>query len=92
VREKSRTRLALALFCLVYVPLGVFLFGLLMAGTYAGDYGFFGLTGRIYADLFKLELTAWFLVLSPALVYLVWRSVAWLQALGSSRKDAPDTE
>jgi hypothetical protein len=83
VLEKNRTRLALALFCLVYVPLGVFLFGMLMAGRYAGEFGIFGLAGKIYGDLLTFELTAWFLVLSPALIYVIWRIVARLQALGA---------
>ncbi|MGI9308206.1 MAG: hypothetical protein ACR2P6_03020 [Gammaproteobacteria bacterium] len=86
VQLKSRTSLVLGLFCLVYVPLGVYLFGMLLAGPYDGDYGFFGMTGRIYMDLLKLELTAWFLMLSPALVYLIWRLVAWLPAYLSADK------
>jgi len=91
VQKKTRTRLALALFCLVYVPLGVYLFGMLLAGSYDGEYGFFGLAGRIYMDLLKLELTAWFLMLSPALVYLIWRLVGWLQGYGQTA-DARNTE
>ena len=49
-----------------------------MAGLFEGPLGLLGLIGNIYADALLGRVSAWFLLLSPLLVVLVWYGVAWL--------------
>ena len=65
--------LILAAFSVVMVPVGVFLGGLLVAGTYEGDGGVLGLTLGIYSDALNGHLNALILLFSPLLLLLIWQ-------------------
>ena len=60
------------------VPVLVYVFGRGLVGPYKGPLGLLGLIGNIYADALLGRVSAWFLLLSPLLVVLVWYGVAWL--------------
>ncbi len=75
IRESTRG-LALLLFGLLLLPVAVFFIGGRVFGAYEGDGlgGFFsGLMGRL-ADG---NGWAWFLVLSPLLLVIAVRAIAW---------------
>lgn len=76
--SKSRIRqwLLLAAFSVVMVPTGVFLGGLLVAGPYEGNAGFFGLAGGIYTDALTGHFSALLLLFSPLLLVLIWQLAA----------------
>jgi len=73
--NKSRVRqwLLLALFSAVMVPVAVSLGGLIVAGNYEGEAGFFGLAGGIYTDAITGHLPALILLFSPLLLVLIWQ-------------------
>lgn len=74
--DKLRPWLPVTVFSLIFVPLAVFFGGLLLAGPYAGDAGFFGLLGGIYTDAITGHFGAILLLLSPVLLLAIWKVAA----------------
>ncbi len=58
------------------VPVLIYVVGRALVGPYEGPLGLLGLIGHIYSDASLGDLSAWFLLLSPALTLLVWYWVA----------------
>ncbi len=58
------------------VPALVYVVGRALVGPYEGPLGLLGLIGHIYSDASLGHLSAWFLLLSPALILMVWYWVA----------------
>jgi hypothetical protein len=73
--------LIIALLCVILVPILVFLGGWVVAGPYEGNGGIFGLMGTIYKDALLADLAAWVLLLSPLLLFAIWRCCFWLRRL-----------
>ncbi len=69
----------LILLCIVLVPALVFFGGMLLVGPYAGEGGFTGLMGHIYGDAIGGSATAWFLLLAPLIIVLIWAGCIWVQ-------------
>jgi uncharacterized membrane protein len=69
----------LILLCIIAVPAMVFFGGMALVGPYAGEGGFMGLLGHIYGDALGGSATAWFLLLAPLLVALIWVACLWVQ-------------
>ena len=80
MRSQIKYELALAVVMLVIglvpVPIAVYFVGQAVVGPYEGDGGLIGLIGQIGADLLRLRLAAWTLVLSPYLIVQLLRAVA----------------
>ena len=66
-------------FSALAVPALIYVVGRAVVGPYEGPLGLLGLIGNIYADASLGRVSAWFLLLSPLLVVLVWYGVAWLR-------------
>ena len=60
---------------LILLPVAIFLFGQLAAGSYDGPAGLPGFLGDIYGDLLRGKLLAWTIVLSPAALVSIWWAV-----------------
>ncbi len=58
------------------VPVLIYVAGRALVGPYEGPLGMLGLIGHIYSDASLGQVSAWFLLLSPALILLVWYWVA----------------
>ena len=61
------------------VPAIIYVIGRALVGPYQGPLGLLGLIGNIYADALHGHVSAWFLLLSPLLIVLVWYGLAWLR-------------
>ena len=61
------------------VPAGIYVIGRALVGPYQGPLGLLGLIGNIYTDALHGRVSAWFLLLSPLLIVLVWYGLAWLR-------------
>ncbi|MEE9135436.1 MAG: hypothetical protein V3U00_01825 [Gammaproteobacteria bacterium] len=64
------------------VPVLIYVAGRALVGPYEGPLGLLGLIGHIYSDASLGQVSAWFLLLSPALILLVWY---WVAHLGRTR-------
>jgi len=91
-KDRLRQWLLLAVFSAILVPIAVFLGGLLVAGSYEGDAGFFGLTGGIYADAMSGSLSALILLFSPLLLVLVWQLAGTAHRAISKHQQSAQTE
>ena len=74
--KKLRLWLAFAVFCVVAVPVAVFLGGWWLAGPYEGDNGLFGMLGTLYGDALRGHPGALGLLFSPVLIVAIWHT-AW---------------
>jgi len=70
---------------LLLVPVIVYLSGSLRVGPYEGESGLLGMTGQIYADVIGGKPAAWFLLLSPALLFSIWFACLELGARAAAR-------
>jgi hypothetical protein len=71
--------LPLAAFCLIGVPVIIYLFGGLLVGPYQGEGGLPGMVGTIYLDAIKGHLSALTLLTAPVLLIGIWVSVMQLR-------------
>ena len=62
----------------ITVPAVVYVVGRALVGPYQGPLGLLGLIVNIYTDALHGRVSAWFLLLSPLLIVLVWYGWAWL--------------
>ena len=76
IPNEMRPWLLVAAGSLVMVPLAVFFGGLLLAGPYEGESGFFSMAGEIYRDAVTGHLSAIALLLSPVLLLAIWKLAA----------------
>jgi hypothetical protein len=76
LKRESVTLLALLLLGLLVLPVAAYFVGGRVFGAYEGD-GLSGFLGGLMGRLAGGSGWAWFLVLSPLLIVLVVRSVAW---------------
>ncbi|MEZ5561619.1 MAG: hypothetical protein R3F27_01510 [Gammaproteobacteria bacterium] len=63
----------------VVVPAVAYTAGKRLIGAYEGKLGFMDYADSIYAAASRGELLAWLILLSPALVWLVWFLILRLQ-------------
>jgi len=89
--NQAKLWLIVAAFSVVIVPVGVFLGGLLLAGTYEGNAGVFGLIGGIYADALTGHLSALILLFSPLLLLLIWQLAIAAYGLISAKQELTRT-
>ncbi len=61
------------------VPAVAYVAGKRLIGTYEGKLGFIDYADSIYAAASRGEVLAWLILLSPALVWLVWYLILRLQ-------------
>lgn len=61
------------------VPAVAYMAGKRLIGAYEGKLGFMDYADSIYAAASRGELLAWLILLSPALVWLVWFLILRLQ-------------
>ena len=79
----------LALVGLVLLPIAIYLVGRAVFGEYGGD-GFGGFYGQLLSGFVGGELVVWFLLLSPYLLWLLFRVTVWgFRRLGRSEGAAP---
>jgi len=86
---RIRTWAIVLLLCVALVPLCVFFGGLLLVGPYDDETGVFGLMGQIYGDALNGSASAWFLLLSPMLLFGIWSFCWWLQTRLVQQQDHP---
>jgi hypothetical protein len=67
------------LLCVVGVPVAIYAVGTAIVGPYEGDSGLLGLMTTIYGDAIRGTISAWLVLLGPALLVLIWLATAWLQ-------------
>jgi hypothetical protein len=81
--------LGLFFFGLVLMPIGIYLVGGEVFGSY-GDAGFGGFYGALNSRILGGDCVAWFLVLSPYLAWQILRStaLAWRLAGRGMRNDS----
>jgi len=96
--KNLRLWLAFAVFCIVAVPVAVFLGGLWLAGPYEGENGIFGMLGAVYGDALSGQPGAIGLLFSPVLIIAIWkialqasRLIAAHQAGAGSTAAKPET-
>jgi hypothetical protein len=65
--------------CVVAVPVLIYVMGNALVGPYEGESGLLGLMARIYGDAIGGNLSAWLVLLGPALLALMWLAPSWLQ-------------
>lgn len=76
VRREVFLNGGLFLFGILLLPVAVYLVGQLVFGRYEGD-GFGEFFASLLGRLLGGDFAAWFLVLSPLLIVLVLRGIAW---------------
>jgi hypothetical protein len=69
---------ALAAFCLIGVPVIIYIFGSLIVGPYMGEGGLLGMLGTIYLEALTGHLSALILLFSPAILITIWIGVIHL--------------
>ncbi|NND53544.1 MAG: hypothetical protein HKN56_01055 [Gammaproteobacteria bacterium] len=79
--KSLRLWIAFTLFCVVAVPVVVFLGGLWLAGPYAGENGFLGMARTLYGDVLSGHAGAIGLLLSPVAIIAVWRMAFYARKL-----------
>ena len=78
----------LALIGLVLLPIAIYLVGRTVFGEYGGD-GFGGFYGELLSGFVSGEPVVWFLLLSPYLLWLLFRVTVWgFRRLGRSEPPA----
>ena len=76
VTSESALFLILLLVGLLFLPIVIFAVGTSIFGEYAGN-GFWDFLGLLHSKLWAGEPVAWFLVLSPYLIWQIFRMTIW---------------
>jgi len=74
--RESMQFLFLLLVGLFLLPIGIYSVGTSIFGEYAGD-GFWDFFGLLQRELWAGEPVVWFLVLSPYLIWQIFRVTIW---------------
>ena len=75
---------------IVLAPIILFNSGFLLVGDYAGDRGFLGFLTTIYGAAMAGTFSAWFVLLAPFALLLIWAVVRWSwQTLPAPVETAP---
>jgi hypothetical protein len=95
VRRYLITGTLLLLAGIYLLPLAIYMVGQLLAGPYEGS-GVVGYIGSIYRAALDGKLAAWSLILSPALIVIVWSGVFRLRRMNrhlvSEKNSAQDPD
>lgn len=90
--KNLRLWLAFTAFCIVAVPVVVFLGGWWLAGPYEGDNGIFGMLGNLYGDALTGHPGAIGLLVSPVLIVGIWVIALRARSVIISRQQSPAGE